>query len=256
MGLVQGLTEFIPVSSSGHLVIANALFKNNDAFAFDVLLNFGTLAALLVYYRSRIWGIAKDILMNRKFGLAGKLFVATIPVVLIGYAFESVFSNLNDNLLVVIAMLAIMGGLMIIFGNARPHASHEPLEKVSTLRFLLVGVAQVFALIPGTSRSGITILAGMRQNLSAERAAELSFLLAIPTIFGASIKTLVSTDGQRFIQDHLELVLLGNLVSFAAGLLAIGFLIKLLHTYGLVPFGWYRLALAAVLILLVSVKIL
>lgn len=256
LGLVQGLTEFIPVSSSGHLVIANAFFKNSDGFAFDVLLNFGTLAALVVYYRSRIFQIIQRILVDRKFGLAGKLIAATIPAVVVGFVFEDVFTSLNNNIGVVIAMLAVVGLAMVIFGKPSPHAVDTELEAIPVKKFILIGLAQAVALVPGTSRSGITILAGLRQNISAARSAELSFMLAIPTIFGASIKTFLSSEGQRFISDYPFHVLLGNILSFAAGLLAIHFLITLLNKRGLPPFGWYRLALAAVLILLVSVKIL
>lgn len=256
LGLVQGLTEFIPVSSSGHLVVANAFFDAKDSFAFDVLLNFGTLAALTVYYRKRILGIISLIVVKRQFELAAKLIAATIPAVAVGFLLEDFFTGLNDNLLVVIAMLAIVGLVFVLFGKEQAGSKNDPIESIPLKKFVIIGIAQAFALIPGTSRSGITILAGLRQSMTAERAAELSFMLAIPTIFGASLKTLLGSEGQRFITDHLGMVILGNVVSFVSGLLAINFLVGLLGRRGLAPFGWYRIALAAVLILLVSVKIL
>lgn len=248
LGLVQGLTEFIPVSSSGHLVIMSHLLNLESAFTFDVLLNFGTLMALLIYYRKKIFDIIKRSLIGKEWALIFKLLAATIPAVTFGLLFGSTIMKLNESVWVVIIALIVVGVLMIKFGQARPDATNEPLEQSVDWRTTLkIGVAQAIALIPGTSRSGITILTGLQSKLSAARAAEFSFLLAIPTIFGASLKVLITDGGFDFVKQNLGVVLVGNIVSFTAGILAISFLIKLLGSRGLKDFGWYRIGLASIL---------
>jgi undecaprenyl-diphosphatase len=254
LGLVQGLTEFIPVSSSGHLVIFNYLLGTPDSFAFDVLLNVGTLSALLVYYRVRIKDLITRTVVGKEWALLSKLLAATIPAFAIGLLFGDGIKALNNMVWVVVVMLVIVGVLMIIYGSPNKDADDKPLEESITWPIARnVGLAQAIALIPGTSRSGITILAGLRSNLSAARAAEFSFMLAIPTIAGATIKVMILDGGWTYVANNFGVVLVGNIVSFASGLFAIGFLLRLLSTRGLKDFGWYRIGLAAVLsVLLVT----
>ena len=248
LGLVQGLTEFIPVSSSGHLVIFNYILGTPDSFAFDVLLNVGTLSALLVYYRKRIAELLVKTFVGKEWLLLSKLLAATIPAFAVGLIFGSQIKALNNMVWVVVFMLVVVGVLMIKYGNPNKDADDAPLESsISWPIARNVGLAQAIALIPGTSRSGITILAGLRSNLSAARAAEFSFMLAIPTIAGASIKVMILDGGWSYVVANPGVVLVGNIVSFASGLFAIGFLLKLLSTRGLRDFGWYRIGLAAVL---------
>jgi undecaprenyl-diphosphatase len=252
LGLVQGITEFLPISSSGHLVIVSTLLGVNDAFTFDVLLNFGSLTALIVYYRHRIWSIISKIFKDKDWGLSLKVVVATIPAVAIGLTFTDLIERFNGMIWVVIAMLIIVGVLMIIAGDANENADNRPIEKsVSWKVAISTGLAQACALIPGVSRSGITILTGMRNNLSAEKAAEFSFLLAIPIIAGASLKILLSHEGIALIQNNMAAFLVGNIVCFISGILAINFLIKLISKRGLKDFGWYRVISALVLIVLI-----
>jgi undecaprenyl-diphosphatase len=251
LGLVQGLTEFIPVSSSGHLVIASHLLGTPEAFTFDVLLNFGTLLALVIYFRKRLWSLITRAFSGKEWPLLAKLAAATIPAVAIGVLFGDQIKHLNEQLPVVIVMLLVVGVIMIRYGSARADASDESLEKSVTWRTALkIGAAQAMALIPGTSRSGITILVGLQSKLSAAKAAEFSFLLAIPIILGASLKVLVLDGGIDYVTSNLGVVMVGNIVSFGAGLFAVSFLIRLLGTSGLKWFGWYRIGLGAVLSIL------
>jgi undecaprenyl-diphosphatase len=257
LGLVQGITEFIPVSSSGHLVIFSHLLNVGDAFTFDVLLNFGTLLALIIYYRKRLWSIIKRVFSGKEWSLVLKVIVATIPAVILGLLLSDKIDALNNTVPVVVATLIIVGVLMIVFGKANPEADNREIEQsVSWSSSNKIGLSQAVALIPGVSRSGITILAGLRCNLSAAKAAEYSFLLAIPIIVGASFKMLLSHAGLAFVHSNLLAVVIGNLVSFTAGMLAINFFIKLLSRRGLKDFGWYRVALAAVLIILMAAGVL
>ena len=251
LGLVQGVTEFIPVSSSGHLVIISQLIGLNDAFLFDVLLNFGTLLALIVFYRKRIYEIIVKMLKPKGWGLFFKVIVATIPAVLVGVLMHNYIEFLNSMIWVVIVMLIVVGIPMIIYGKANDDADDRVVEKsVGWKSAFKIGFMQMIALIPGVSRSGITILTGLRCNLSAARAAEFSFLLAIPVISGASLKTLLSSEGIEFVKNNFAAVAVGNLVSFTAGMLAISFLIKLISNRGLKDFGWYRIGLALLLVVL------
>lgn len=248
LGLVQGLTEFIPVSSSGHLVILSHLLGVEEAFAFDVLLNVGTLTALVVYYRKRIAELIQRTVAGKDWLLLGKLVSATVPAFVFGLLFGDQIKSLNNMVWVVVVMLFVVGVLFVLFGAPNNDADDKPLEESITWQVALkVGFAQALALIPGTSRSGITILTGLRSNLSAARAAEFSFMLAIPTIAGATIKVLLLDGGWVYASGNINLVIVGNLVSFASGLAAVSFLIKWLSKRGLKDFGWYRIGLALVL---------
>jgi len=254
LGLVQGLTEFLPISSSGHLVITSHFLGIGNAFTFDVLLNFGSLVALLVYYRVRIWSIIVKIFSGDEWNLVLKVIVATIPAVAIGLTFNNYIEQLNGMIWVVIAMLLIIGIPMIISGRANENADDREIERsVGWQLAAKTGIAQATALIPGVSRSGITILTGLRNNLSAERAAEFSFLLAIPIIAGASLKTLLSHDGIEFVKNNFAAFTVGNIVAFISGILAINFMIKLISKRGLKDFGWYRVILAVILAILLLV---
>ena len=255
LGLVQGVTEFIPISSSGHLVITSHLLGVGSVFTFDVLLNLGTLLALVIFYRKRIWSIIVRIFSGSEWKLLAKVILATIPAVAIGVLLRSQIEWLNGMIWVVIAMLVVIGIPMILVGREKKTADNREIEKsVGWRATAAIGIAQALALIPGTSRSGITILAGLRSNLSAARTAEFSFLLAIPIIAGASFKTLLD-GGFEFISNNMGVVLVGNIASFVAGMLAVSFFIKFISKNGLKVFGWYRIGLASILAILVLVGI-
>ncbi len=253
LGLVQGVTEFIPVSSSGHLVIASSLLGVGNSFIFDVLLNIGTLLALIIYYRKRIWSIIVRVFQGREWILIAKLVVATIPAVVIGLLLDNIIEMLNGYILVVVVTLLAIGILMILFGSENKDSDDREIEQsVGWKKTIKLGLAQMIALIPGISRSGITILTGLKSNLSAKRAAEFSFLMAIPVTAGAICKTLIG-GGVEFIKTNPLSFVIGNITSFVFGILAISFLIKLISKKGLKPFGYYRIALAIILFALVFV---
>ena len=257
LGFVQGVTEFIPVSSSGHLVIASKLLGVGSSFTFDVLLNFGTLLALVIFYRKRIWSIITKVFKDKDWSLVAKLIAATIPAVIIGLAFDDIIEQLNNYIVVVIISLVVIGVLMIFGGKENKEADDREIsQSVDWKKTIKIGLAQMLALIPGVSRSGITILTGLRSNLSAKKAAEFSFLMAIPITAGAAFKTLLSSGGIEFVKTNFPAFIIGNIVSFAFGMIAINFLIKLISKRGLRDFGYYRIALAAVLTTLLVVSIL
>jgi undecaprenyl-diphosphatase len=251
LGLVQGITEFIPISSTGHLVITSHLLGVGNVFTFDVLLNFGTLLALIIFYKNRIWSIIIRTFKGKEWLLLAKIIIATIPAVAAGILLKDQIEKMNEMVWVVIAMLLVIGIPMILVGKPNKNADNREIEEsVGWKSTIKIGVAQAIALIPGVSRSGITILTGLMSNLSASKAAEFSFLLAIPVIAGASFKTLLMDGGIAFVRDNFTAVAVGNITSFIAGILAISFLIKFISKRGLKDFGWYRIGLALILIIL------
>ncbi|MEM6998016.1 MAG: undecaprenyl-diphosphate phosphatase [Patescibacteria group bacterium] len=254
LGAVQGITEFLPVSSTGHLVIVGALLgRDANSFAFDVLLNIGTLAALVWYTRDRIRSIVAETI-RRDYSLALKILLGTIPAAIFGFFAEDIIAKLNDNIWLVAGML-VMVGFAMVFIREKPKGKGL-IAGITYMEASLIGSAQMLALIPGTSRSGITILAGLLLGLRSRVAAEFSFLLAIPIISGATLKTLLSRRGYELLGDNFAEVMIGNLASFAVGLVAISALLRVISSSDLKVFGVYRIALGAVLIILLSANIL
>ena len=256
LGLIQGFTEFIPVSSSGHLAIISRLTPIEGSFEFDVLINFGTLTALILYFRQRLLAIAQEFL--KKDGdkrLVRNVIISTIPAVLAGFFFRDFFeSDSARSEYVVVAMLFIVGVLMVVPWNKKITATPDKTESLYRLprpEALYIGLAQILAFFPGTSRSGITILAGRLNKLTYRCAAEYSFLMAIPVMAGAMLATLIDSEGQQFLSDNLTALAIGNLVAFASGLFAIDFVMKFLSRTGLWVFGYYRIDLSVVLLIII-----
>ncbi len=259
LGLIQGVTEFLPVSSSGHVLIFSRLLDNPSSFAFDVLVSFGTLLAVIIYYRKRFAEIILDILQRRDFSLTLKLLVATIPAVLVGFTLQDFISAHLHGTSPAIIMLLLIGILMVVSARWKPNEKlgvNADLHKITYTQALFIGLAQCVSLISGSSRSGVTMLMALRLGIKTRVAAEWSFLMSVPVIFGAALKVLVSEEGQKFIQTETTVFIFSNIISFVAGMAAIHILLKILAKKGLYWFGWYRIILALVLILLVSVKIL
>lgn len=254
LGAVQGFTEFIPVSSSGHLILAEKFLGLNGNFTFDVLLNFGTLLALFIFFRGRIFNILHQIFVERNLHYLFVLVVGVLPVAVIGLLFNDQLKSLDRYTWLVTLMLFVVGLPMILIGREDRKPRVRVDSDATYKDALVIGGIQLFALIPGVSRSGSTILAGLRRGFSAQAAADFSFLMAVPTILGASLHTLISHDGQSFISNHLGLFLLGNFVSFICGALAIETLLRFLRKHGLRVFGYYRVGLAVILTLLMIFK--
>lgn len=249
LGLFQGLTEFIPVSSSGHLILADQWFGLNSTFEFDVLLNIGTILALLWYFRQRITGLIKTALGPQK-SLASSLLIATLPALVIGGLFKDFFDqNWARNSQSVAAALIVVGAIMIWLEGR--NKSQRQLNATSAADGMSIGLAQVLALVPGVSRSGVTIIAGRLRGFDYKSAAEFSFLLSVPILIGAVARVLISQSGQDLLAEHQAQFLAGNLAAFASGLWAVGFMIDRLSKGGLRPFGWYRIILG-LLVLIVS----
>lgn len=254
LGLVQGLTEFIPISSSGHLVVAQALLGHKSDHLFLEAINIGTFLALLVYFFPRIVQILKDIIQGKDFLLARNIVITSIPAGIVGYLLADFIdaSPFFGSLYVVVATLVLVGAVMIVIEKLPKLSPVEKGQKLSGWRAFLIGVAQMAALVPGVSRSGSTIVTGRLMGLSAKEAAEYSFLASLPIMAGVTLK--VFLDNSNYITENAGILVVGNLVAFVSGLLSVGFLMRYLSRHSLAVFGWYRIGLAAVLAIILLVQ--
>ena len=246
LGLAQGLTEFIPVSSSGHLVILQNILGLGSEHLFLEFINIGTFLALIIYFRHKIVDILRDVFVRKNYNLARNIIITAIPAGLVGVLLGSFINSywLFNNIMVTIFVIFAIGVVMIVLDKL-PHASKtKDGATLTPLRALFIGLMQVFAFIPGVSRSGSTIIAGRLAGLKPESAAEYSFLASIPIMAGVTLKTLLGDFD--YLVANFEILLISNIVAFVAGLFAVGFMINYLKKNSLAVFGWYRVVLATV----------
>ncbi len=258
LGIVQGATEFLPVSSSGHLVLVPWLLQwENPGVAFDAMLHLGTLTAVVVFFWRELWRLLVDLVMSIKDrslsdGAGRKtawlLLVATLPAAVIGFLFEGFFENLFNRPGWVGVLLLVTGALLAVSERWSTRASD--MSQMSWLDAAVVGLGQALAIAPGISRSGATISAGLWRGLRREAAARFSFLLSVPIILGAGLFKLKDLLQMPGIADS-GLVLLGAFLAAAiSGFLSIGFLLSYLRTRRLYPFAVYCWAVGSLTILL------
>ncbi|HDZ39433.1 MAG TPA: undecaprenyl-diphosphate phosphatase [Marinobacter sp.] len=252
LGLLQGLTEFLPISSSAHLILVPAFFDWVDqGVAFDLAMHVGTLLAVVLYFRKDVFSIARDGLVSigqrRIVGqgaLAWYLMIGTIPVGLAGIALLDMIDNELRAVEIIFATTLIFG-LLLGLADWMPKRQRA-LDSLNWKDALLVGIAQAIAIVPGTSRSGITITAGLFLGLSREAASRFSFLLAIPvTALAASVK-LLEVAGSGAMVDW-SAFLVGGVTSFLVAITAIHFFLKWLNKVGMWPYVIYRIILAGVI---------
>lgn len=256
LGLIQGLTEFIPISSSGHLVIAQTFMTGASNHLFLEWINIGTVLALIIFFWKRIWETIKVVFVEKDYRLLINIIIAMLPAGIVGF-FLADFIETNPffgNLWTVVVTLTVVGILLIVLERLPKLTAVPVLENLPNKRALTIGLAQVVALIPGTSRSGSTIIAGRLMGLKAADAAEFSFLVSIPIMLGVITKLLIDDADRQYFMANFEPLIWGNLAALVSGLLAVGFLMRYLQKYSLAPFGYYRIALAAVLSVVLLVQ--
>ncbi|MES2876564.1 MAG: undecaprenyl-diphosphate phosphatase [Patescibacteria group bacterium] len=257
LGIIQGLTEFIPVSSSGHLVITQSLLFGREVdHLFIQALDFGTLLALVIYFSPKLVDLFKKVFFEHDFRLARNIIITCIPAGLLGLALADFIQNSSVllNPLTVSIMLALVGVLMVVVDKLPKKSPKETGTDLSPRRALIVGLAQAFALIPGVSRSGSTIVAARVMGLSPRAAAEYSFMVSIPIMFGLIGKLLLKPSDRAYMAANLDVIIIANVAAFVAAMLAIHFLLKYLSKHGLALFGWYRIGLAAVVVTVLLVQ--
>lgn len=251
LGLVQGITEFIPVSSSGHLEITQRILgaggRAEDFHFFLELINFGTLFALLFYYRQTIWEIMQRVFVKKDYKLALNILITSIPAGIIGLVLSKVIEKMPFfSSLTTIGFAMGFVGLIMIFVNKLPHLSKLKDENELTPgRALAIGLAQTFALVPGVSRSGSTIITGRVMGLDSKSAAKYSFLASLPIMIAVCGKSLLSSSSRAYIASNLGMLLLSNLVAFVSGLIALQIVMKYFKKENSIPsFGVYRVILS------------
>ncbi len=243
IAIVEGLTEFLPVSSTGHMILAEALMKvPNDDFTkmFTVNIQFGAILSVIILY----W---KTFFQSVNFYL--KLFVAFIPAAVIGFLLGDQIDSLLENVTVV-AVSLLLGGFVLIFIDKYLNPEHG--SEITFRKSFQIGLFQCIALIPGVSRSAATIIGGMTQKLTRKQAAEFSFFLAVPTMFAASAYKLLKAYKETpevLASDKISTLLVGNAVAFVVAMLAIKFFIGFLSKHGFKWFGYYRIAVGAAILI-------
>jgi undecaprenyl-diphosphatase len=245
LGIVQGLTEFLPVSSTAHLIlISQALGLDPERFglSFDVALHLGTALAVLLYF-ARTWlELASDVL-HLRLRMPLLVVLGTLPAALVGVALQSQVESAFRAPAYIAAFLII--GSIIFIAAERWTVARRPLESIGFVDALVMGVAQAIALLPGISRSGVTISAGLYQGIRRADATRFSFLLATPIIVGAGAKTLLDARKATMLFAAPDVLAVGFSLSFLFGLLAVAFMVRFLRTHSLVWFVPYRLLVAA-----------
>jgi undecaprenyl-diphosphatase len=246
LGLVQGLTEFLPISSSGHLVVIPKLLGWTDqGVGFDIVLHLATLTAVLIYFRKDLSAVlqgtftksyTREAKMGRKLGM--ELAIATIPVVLVGALLVGYLSDATRNTLVVAGLMIFVGIIYLLVEKIS--IPRKDLTKLTKLESISIGLAQAAALLPGVSRSGSTIVAGMYNGLKREAAARFSFLLAIPAIFLAGgYSALQVLTGKESFAYPVGVIAVGFIAAVISGLAAINFMMQFVKTHTLNGFAYY-----------------
>ena len=263
LGFIQGIAEFLPISSSAHLIIFRDVFgigagmSANMELSFDIALHLGTLLAIGIYFfkdfiRMIQKGFTKGV-KDKDGKILWYLIAATIPAAIVGVLFEDIIEEaIRTNYLLIAAALAIMG--IIIYAADKYSKSTKDVKKMTLKDAIIVGCSQVFALIPGFSRSGTTIAAGRLLGLDRESAAKFSFFLSAPVVLGAVVLQLLKGSVWNIIIANLGTFVIGILVSFIIGLLCIKYLLKYLQKHNFKIFMFYRIILAIVVILYVIVR--
>jgi undecaprenyl-diphosphatase len=252
MGVVEGLTEFLPVSSTGHLILAGDLlgFSDEKAKVFDIVIQTGAMLAVVWEYRIKFLGVVAGLASDRaaqRFAL--NLAIAFLPAAILGLAFsKAIKAHLFHPIPVALAF--IVGALIILWveRSLRPTVRVERVDDMSWLDALKVGFAQAFALIPGTSRSGATIIGGMLSGLSRKAATEFSFFLAVPTLVAAGAYDFWKNRA-LFDAGDIGLFAVGSITAFIAAFLCVRWLLRYVATHDFTPFAWYRIAFGLIVLL-------
>ena len=252
MGVVEGLTEFLPISSTGHLILAGSLLGLTDekSKVFDIAIQSGAIIAVIIVYWQRLALTARQLGSSaRARRLVANVAVAFAPAVILGLLFGKAIKAHLFNAPVV-ASTFILGGLIILWAERRPPTAVRTthIDDMSGLDALKVGLAQCLAMIPGTSRSGASIIGGMLFGLSRQAATDFSFFLAIPTLVGAGAYSLYKERANLALAD-LPMFAVGFVVSFVFAWLCVRWLLRYIASHSFVPFAWYRIAFGGVVLL-------
>ncbi|MDR1055849.1 MAG: undecaprenyl-diphosphate phosphatase [Prevotellaceae bacterium] len=249
LAIVEGITEFLPISSTGHMIIVGKLIgvagSSEFVKAYEVIIQFGAILSVLVLY----W---KRFLQSLNFYV--KLFIAVVPALLLGFLFKDYINDLLENVTVVAVML-VLGGVLMLFVDTWFNKP-DPDQTVTYKKGFFIGLAQCVALIPGVSRSMASIVSGMAQKFNRKTAAEFSFFLAVPTMAAASgyklLELLMNPENAVLLKDNLLTLIIGNIVAFIVAMLAIKGFISFLTKYGFQAFGYYRIVIGGIILVFIA----
>ena len=279
LGIVEGITEWLPISSTGHMILVDEFIKLNVSLEFKefffVVIQLGAILAVILLYWNKLWPFYIRPLTKRQRAMANKMptvqrgaylfveqfcdkekwilwfkiFVACLPTIIIALPFNDIIEEKFNNYVVVAIALIVYGVLFIVIENynKRRRASCRNLQELSFKTALIIGAFQVLSVIPGTSRSGSTIIGGILAGTSRTVAAEFTFFLAIPVMFGASLLKLIKF-GLAFTGTEIMILIVGCLVSFIVSILAIKFLVGYIKKHDFKAFGWYRIILGVLVL--------
>lgn len=279
LGIVEGITEWLPISSTGHMILVDEFIKLNVSAEFKefffVVIQLGAILAVILLYWNKLWPFYIRSLTKRQRAMANKMptvqrgaylfveqfcdkekwilwfkiFVACLPTIIIALPFNDIIEEKFNNYVVVAIALIVYGVLFIVIENynKRRRASCRNLQELSFKTALIIGAFQVLSVIPGTSRSGSTIIGGILAGTSRTVAAEFTFFLAIPVMFGASLLKLIKF-GLAFTGTEIMILIVGCLVSFIVSILAIKFLVGYIKKHDFKAFGWYRIILGVLVL--------
>ncbi len=255
LAIIEGLTEYLPISSTGHMIFASSYFNiQNDDFVklFQVSIQFGAILAVVFLYWKKFFDFSK-------FNFYIKLICAVIPALVLGKLFDDMIEEVLGNP-IPIAIVLILGGVILLFIDSRfqtPTVLQE--EDITVKKAVAIGFWQCLAMMPGTSRSAASIIGGMQQGLTRHAAAEFSFFLAVPTmmavtLYSVFLKTYETSQlkGYELLlqsEENIKLFLIGNVVAFIVAIIAIKFFIGIIKQYGFKPWGWYRIVMGIFLVI-------
>lgn len=246
LAVIEGLTEFLPVSSTGHMILGSSLMgiqSDNFVKLFTVSIQLGAILSVIVLYFKRFF---------QTIGFYFKLLIAFLPAVFFGLLLSDKIDQLLESPLGVAIALLIGGVILLFVDKWFKDGIIDNTDEITYVTAFKIGLFQCISMIPGVSRSASTIVGGMSQKLSRKAAAEFSFFLAVPTMFGATAKKLFDfyQDGLVISQEQVNLLLIGNIVAFIVAMLAIRYFITFLQTRGFRIFGWYRIIVGGVILIL------
>lgn len=263
IAIVEGLTEFLPISSTGHMIITQALLgveSTEFVKAFTVIIQFGAILSVVCLYWKRFFRLNHTPLPEgtsalkrflHKFDFYWKLLVAFIPAAVLGLLFSDEIDALLESV-VVVAVMLVIGGIFMLFCDKIFSKSDKDF-KMTEKKAFNIGLFQCIAMIPGVSRSMATIVGGMAQKMTRKDAAEFSFFLAVPTMFAATgykVLKLFLDGGTEVLMNNMSALIIGNIVAFIVALLAIKFFISFVTKYGFKAFGWYRIIVGGTILVL------
>lgn len=249
LGLLEGLTEFIPVSSTGHLILMGEIlgFKGQAEDVFKVVIQLGAILAILLVYFDKLFGVLKGLFQRNgeSFRFAAAILLAFLPAAVIGAAAHSYIKSLLFNPMVVSTSLVVGGIAILVAERIVPRPQHFAVEAFPPKLSLAIGFAQCLAMIPGVSRSGATIIGALLMGVERKAAAEFSFFVAIPTMLGAATYDLYK-NREVLEVGNVGLIAVGFLVAFLSALLVVRWLVNFVGRHGFAPFAWYRIVLGSI----------